>query len=214
MIKILITEDIQRLALVLQAKVNLMEGVEVKEMFPNGELLIKYLRRNSNVDVILMDINMPVMDGITATKYISEKWPHIKILMSTVFDDDDHLFKAILAGAKGYLLKDETAEKIEASIREVLSGGAPMSPSIALKAISLIRFQPSESHANEDFGLSKREIEVLEHLSTGLIYDEIASNLNVSTGTIRKHVENIYRKLQVHSKVEAVQKANKFRLFK
>lgn len=212
MIKLLIAEDIQRLAIALKAKVELMPDVDVKEMFSNGKLLIKYLQRNSHVDVVLMDINMPVMDGIEATTYISEKWPHIKVIMSTVFDDDDHLFKAILAGAKGYLLKDETAEKIESSIREVLDGGAPMSPSIALKAISLIKFQPIANNT-EDFGLSKREIEVLEHLSTGLTYDEIAGNLTVSTGTIRKHVENIYRKLHVHSKVEAVQKASKFRLF-
>lgn len=212
MIKILVAEDIQRLAQALKVKVELMDGVEIKDMFPNGNLLVKYLQRNQNVDLILMDINMPEMDGIEATRIITEKWPHIKVIMSTVFDDDDHLFKALLAGAKGYLLKDESIEKIESSIKEVMSGGASMSASIALKAISLIRFQP-EANPTKDFGLSKRELEVLEHLSSGLTYDEIASNLNVSTGTIRKHVENIYRKLDVHSKVEAVQKANKFRIF-
>lgn len=212
MVKILIAEDIKRLADALIQKLKLDDNYDVKGAFSNGKLLIQSLNKNSNIDIILMDINMPVMSGIEATEIISNKWPHIKIIMSTVFDDDEHLFQATLAGAKGYLLKDESSEKIHQSIEEVLGGGAAMSSSMALKALAMLKQQPVKS-VEPEFNLSTRESEVLQHLSTGLSYQEISNNLNVSNGTIRKHVENIYRKLQVHNKVEAVQKANKFKLF-
>ena len=212
MIRILIAEDIFRLTEALKAKLAQNDSFEVVDAFANGKLLIKYLQHHSNIDVILMDINMPEMDGIEATQVVQQKWPHIKVIMSTVFDDDTHLFNAIMAGAKGYLLKDEIAEKIHQSIFEVLEGGAPMSPSIALKALMLIKVAPAEV-PEDNFNLTPREKQILEQLSTGLSYDEISQNLSISGGTVRKHIENVYKKLQVHSKVEAVQKANKFRLF-
>ncbi|MFN8395889.1 MAG: response regulator transcription factor [Bacteroidia bacterium] len=156
-----------------------------------------------------MDILMPVMDGIEATRQVTQRWPQIKVIICSVFDDEENVFQAILAGACGYLVKEEGQQVIREAILEALDGGAPMSPAIARKALALIRNgKPRQAAAPDDMGLTKREIEILEHLSKGLSYDQIADNLIISSGTVRKHIENIYRKLQVTNKVEAVQKAS------
>jgi DNA-binding NarL/FixJ family response regulator len=157
---------------------------------------------------------MPEMDGIKATEIIKERHPQIKIIMLTVFDDEENIFRSIQAGADGYLLKEINAENIRKSILEVVNDGAPMSPSIALKALKLLRnpLQITEDTEIEKVKLTKRETDVLLQLSKGLNYNEIAENLFISSGTIRKHIENIYRKLQVHNKMEAVQKARSQKL--
>jgi CheY-like chemotaxis protein len=122
---------------------------------------------------------MPEMDGIEATRRITDRWPQIKIIMSTVFDDDQHLIKSIMAGAGGYLLKDERPERIHKAIYEVLEGGAPMSPSIAMKTLRLLKNggKFEEEQWLEHFDLTDREQEVLVHLSKGLSYEQIADNL-------------------------------------
>ena len=129
--------------------------------------------------------------------------------MLTVFDNDENIFNAIKAGADGYLLKEINPENLHKGIIETLNGGAAMNPSIALKTLKLLRnpFEIENKQEQEEIKLSEREIEVLEQLSKGLSYKLIAKNLILASGTIRKHVENIYRKLQVHNKLEAVQKA-------
>lgn len=175
----------------------------------NGAEMIEYLNSNDGVQVILMDIEMPVMDGIKATEKISKKFPQIKIIMLTVFDDDDKIFNAIKAGANGYLLKDESVDKIVDGINIVLDGGAPMSATIASKTLRLLRNSDLQRTKSEedDFNLSKREIEILENLKLGLDYQQTAEKLFISPFTVRKHIENIYRKLQVNNKMQAVQKA-------
>lgn len=175
----------------------------------NGDEMIEYLNSNDGVQVILMDIEMPVMDGIKATEKISKKFPEIKIIMLTVFDDDDKIFNAIKAGANGYLLKDESVDKIVDGINIVLEGGAPMSATIASKTLRLLRNSDLQRTKSEedDFNLSKREIEILENLKLGLDYQHTAEKLFISPFTVRKHIENIYRKLQVNNKMQAVQKA-------
>jgi DNA-binding NarL/FixJ family response regulator len=177
--------------------------------------LIGKLEENHNIDIVLMDIQMPVMDGIKTTEIIKNKYPQIKVIMLTVLDDDDYIFKAIKAGANGYLLKEIDAGKLYKSIEEVLEGGAPMSPSIALKTLNLLRNPQSIKHKEidtEEIKLSKRETEILEQLSKGLKYNDIADNLIISPATVRKHIENIYKKLQVHNKMEAVIKAQQHKL--
>jgi DNA-binding NarL/FixJ family response regulator len=134
--------------------------------------------------------------------------------MLTVFDDDENIFKAIKAGASGYLLKEIDAKNLHKSIFEVVNGGAPMTPSIALKTLKLLR-NPSLLESAEkidEIKLTIRETDILEHLSKGLNYNEIADNLIISPSTVRKHIENIYKKLQVHNKIEAVLKAKKHNL--
>lgn len=205
MIRIAIAEDIERLGITLKQKIELLPDFKVSFIASNGKELLHSLSKNHNLDLIFMDINMPIMDGIEATKNVSQKYPQIKVVISSVFDDEDNIFDAILAGATGYLLKDDKPADIHRAIYQALDGGVPMSAEIAQKALRLIRNgRPKEPQL--DYGLTSREIDVLEQLSTGLQYQEIANNLFISKGTVRKHIENIYRKLQVNNKVEAVQK--------
>jgi DNA-binding NarL/FixJ family response regulator len=178
----------------------------------NGEELLQNIAKKP-VDLILMDIQMPQINGIEATRLIKQNYPQLKILMLTTFDDDENIFKAIMAGANGYLLKEETSDNLRQSIFETLSGGAAMSAGVALRVLNLLR-NPLPYHQPEvkDYGLTKREIEMLTQLKNGLSYEAIATNLYISYGTVRKHIENIYRKLHVNNKVSAVDVATKNRL--
>ncbi|TBN00931.1 response regulator transcription factor [Hyunsoonleella flava] len=210
-IKTAIVDDNSFLISAVKEKLSFFEGVSVKFTAINGSELLELLNENHNLDVILMDIEMPVLNGIEATEIVKQKYPHIKIIMLTVFDNDENIFNAIKAGADGYLLKEVNPEDLHNGIVETLNGGAAMNPSIALKTLKLLRnpIQIQNEKEKEDITLTTRETEVLEQLSKGLSYNSIADNLILSTGTIRKHIENIYKKLQVHNKLEAVQKAKK-----
>ena len=170
-IKIAIAEDNYFLGKAIEEKLSFFDDIKHKFTSKNGAELIGSLEENHNLDVILMDVQMPVMDGIKTTEIVKKKYPHIKVIMLTVLDDDDYIFKAIKAGANGYLLKEIEAEKLYKSILEVLAGGAPMSPSIALKTLNLLRnpiSTESKETKTEEIKLSKRETEILEHLSKGL----------------------------------------------
>ncbi|MEE9432406.1 MAG: response regulator transcription factor [Melioribacteraceae bacterium] len=214
-IKIAIAEDNALLAQSIKEKLELFrDAIFFKFKASNGQHLIELLKNDNNVDVILMDIEMPIMDGIKATEIVKDNYPQIKIIILTVFDDEDKIFRAIQAGANGYLLKDEPPNIILEGIKDIVSGGAPMSPTIATKAIELLR-NPEKRKPNkyfENFSLSKRETEVLEQLSKGLNYKNIAVNLFISPSTVRKHIENIYKKLHVSNKMKAVLKAQKHNL--
>ena len=209
-IKIAFAEDNDFLAKSLTEKLKLFsDQFSLTYRARNGAEMIEYLNSNNVAQVILMDIEMPIMDGITATEKISKNFPDVKIIMLTVFDDDEKIFNAIKAGANGYLLKDESVDKIVEGINVVLQGGAPMSATIAAKTLQLLKrsdLQTPKSE-DEDFNLSKREIEILEKLKLGLDYHQTAEKLFISPFTVRKHIENIYRKLQVNNKMQAVQKA-------
>lgn len=186
--------------------------IEIKHTAKNGKELLKNLQKNHNIDLVLMDLQMPEMDGIAATSAVKTKYPQIKVLILTTFDDDENLFNAILAGASGYLLKEDNGTEIFQAIMDTLSGGAAMSPVIALKTLQLVCQPISKEQKVEDFGLTQREIELLTQLKNGLTNEEIASNLHISYHTVRKHIENIYRKLQVRNKLEAVKKASDNRI--
>lgn len=178
----------------------------------NGDELIATIEQHQ-VDLVLMDIQMPGMNGIEATQIIKQKHPELKVLMLTTFDDDENIFKSIMAGANGYLLKEENAENLRQSIIETLSGGAAMSAGVALRVLNLLRNPlQAQSSQTKDYGLTKREMELLMQLKNGLSYEQIATNLFISYGTVRKHIENIYRKLQVNNKISAVDIASKNRL--
>ncbi len=214
MIRIAIVDDNTFLQKTIQDKLSFFADVEVRMKAIHGQDIIEKLEKNHNLDLILMDIEMPKMNGIEATAIIKSKFPQIKIIMLTVFDNDENIFKAIKAGADGYFLKEVNPQELYNGIQETLSGGAGMTPSIALKTLKLLR-EPlvfDDSIAKEEISLTSREIEVLEQLSKGLKYNAIAENLFLSPGTIRKHVENIYTKLQVHNKLEAIQKAKNNKL--
>jgi DNA-binding NarL/FixJ family response regulator len=209
MIKIAIADDNSFLIKTIQEKLSFFDDFTIKFTAVNGEDILEKLEQNHNIDLILMDIEMPKMNGIEATYAIKQKFPQIKIIMLTVFDNDENIFKSIKAGADGYLLKEVNPKDLQQGIIDTLNGGATMTPSIALKTLKLFR-NPIDFEnvtTQEDIQLTTREIEVLEQLSKGLKYHLIAENLFLSVGTIRKHIENIYAKLQVHNKLEAIQKA-------
>ena len=212
--KIGIIDDNNFLIRSVKEKLSFFYDVQIKFTATDGQNLLQILQENYHVDVLLMDIEMPIMDGIEATFAVKQQYPHIKIIMLTVFDNDENIFNAIKAGADGYLLKEVNPQDLYNGIVETLNGGAAMNPSIALKTLKLLR---SSAKAEGDFvpeeiNLTAREIEVLEQLSKGLSYSIIAQNLFLSPYTVRKHIENIYGKLQVHSKLEAIQKAQKNKL--
>ena len=210
MIRIAFAEDNPFIEKSLIEKLSFFDELKLKYSASNGAEIVGKVTADTNIDIILMDIQMPEMNGVEATRLIKQKHPQIKIVMLTVFDDDENIFNSIQAGADGYLLKDTDPQTLFNSIKEVLDGGASMTPSIALKALNLLRNPLKESIATpEDISLTKRETEILGQISKGLNYIEIAENLIISPATVRKHIENIYKKLQVHNKVEAVQKGIK-----
>ena len=201
-----------------QLKENLSLFNEISLLFTatNGQEALKKLEQCKKLPmVILMDIEMPLMDGIEATAVIVSN-TDIKVLILTVFDTDEKIFEAIKAGASGYLLKDSKPHKILTAIEDIMQGGAPMSPHIASRTLELLR---NSSTKNEnfpkpaDYNLSDRETQLLQLLVEGNTYQQIADCMFISHGTVRKHIENIYYKLHIHSKVEAVNKANKYKWF-
>lgn len=214
MIRIVIVDDNTFLQKAIEEKLALFNDLECKYKANNGIDLLDKLEKNKNIDLILMDIEMPKMNGIEATDAVKNKYPQIKIVILTVFDNDENIFRSIKAGADGYLLKDVSPKDLYQGIVETMNGGATMTPSIALKTLKLFR-NPLELNnpvEQEEICLTAREIEVLEQLSKGLKYNAIADNLFLSSGTVRKHIENIYAKLQVHNKLEAIQKAKNNKL--
>lgn len=213
-LKIAIVDDNSFLIHAVKEKLSFFDDVDVKHTSLNGGELLTRLQENHNIDVVLMDIEMPVLNGIETAQVVKQKYPQIKIIMLTAFDNDEHIFNAIKAGADGYLLKEINPEDLYNGIVDTLNGGAAMNPSIALKTLKLLRNPMDIQNPidQEDISLSKREVEVLEQLSKGLSYTVIAKNLFLSPSTVRKHIENIYKKLQVHSKIEAVQKAKNYNI--
>jgi len=160
-------------------------------------------------DVILMDIEMPGMSGIEAVRNIKKEFPHIQLLMQTVFEDDDRVFDSICAGASGYILKNFLNTRLVDSIKELQFGGSPMSPSIARKVLTRMQQIPEHIKPEEapDYHLTKREKEVLACMVNGLSYKMIADQLNISYETVRSHIKKIYEKLHVASLTEMVAKA-------
>jgi DNA-binding NarL/FixJ family response regulator len=155
-------------------------------------------------DIILMDIDMPNVNGIEAVQIIRKFNTQCQILMITIFDDTSHVFEAIYAGANGYLLKKFISSKLIHSMEECLQGGAPMSPSIARMVIGKLQ---KNTDSKTNYSLTEREIETLRSLSQGNSYKMIASELNISIDTVRTHIKRIYEKLHVHSQTEAIVKA-------
>jgi DNA-binding NarL/FixJ family response regulator len=198
----------------LAEKMKWSDDVEVLFTAENGSDFLdqmKHLAPAERPKIVLMDVEMPVMNGIEAVCLSTQLYPEVKFLMLTVFDDDDKIFEAIKAGASGYLLKDEKITTIIECIQEVVEiGGAPMSPRIARKAFDLLRNASFEGRKQQPVSfsaqqmLSERESEVLSLLVDGYNYRTIAEKLFLSTHTVRKHIANIYEKLHVTSKAQAI----------
>ncbi len=160
---------------------------------------------SENTDILLLDINLPEMSGIEAIPILKSKYPDIKILMLTIFDDDNTIIEAILAGADGYLLKKSSPDKLLTSLKECRGGGSPMTASIAKRVLTL--FKKYIPNQQDDYSLTTRELEILNLLVEGMSNASIAKRLFISIQTVRNHIRHIYEKLQVHSKSQAVVKA-------
>ena len=206
-IRVVIFDDNTQLRETMFNLVDGSEGFTCSGAFANcNDVLAKI--EATHPHVILMDIQMPVVSGIDAVKLIKQKFPKIKILMQTIFEDDDKVFQSICNGAEGYILKNKPLEQILDSIKEIYEGGAPMSPAIALKVIRMFK-QNLSADPDDSFSLSVREKEILKCLVEGMSYKMIADNCFVTLETVGGHIKNIYKKMQVHSKSEAVAKAIK-----
>lgn len=218
MISIAIIDDRSQNRISLKEKILYSGAVEVLFTAQNGKDFLEQmskLKPAGRPQATLMDIEMPVMDGIETVRSATEIYPETKHLMLTVFDDDDKIFDAIKAGASGYLLKDEKVEKIIEALHQVVDdGGAPMSPVIARKALNMLQKAPThvadkpQTVANEGpKELSSRETEILKLLVDGLDHKDVAERLFLSPHTVRKHIANIYIKLHVTNRSQIVKMA-------
>ncbi len=200
MITVAIVEDIREIREGLRLLIDSSDGFSCTQIYPAAEEALVAIPLNPP-DVVLMDIHLPVMNGIEAVRRLKNLCPETQILMSTVYEDDNNLFESLKAGASGYLLKKTAPVKLLEAITEVYCGGSPMSGQIARKVISSFQEKPTTDE------LTPRELEVLKALSRGLRYKEIAFDMAISMETVRSHVRHIYEKLQVQSRVEALNKA-------
>jgi DNA-binding NarL/FixJ family response regulator len=209
MIKIALYDDVEGLRETLVMMLGCMDDFEVVGSFDNCATVVTDINE-LKPDVVLMDIDMPGLSGIEGVKAIRQVDSDVKILMLTVFDDNKNVFEAIRSGANGYLLKKTAPHKLIEYIKEVYGGGAPMTASIATQVLRM--FTQSANPGNSSYNLSDREKEVLQSLVDGNSYKMVASEMGISVDTVRSHIRNIYDKLHVNSKSEAVAKALKDRI--
>ena len=203
-IRIVIIEDQRRTREGLAALIGGSAGMDVVGQYRSGEEALTEIAVK-HPEVVLTDLGLPGMSGTEVVAHLRDLLPGVPILVLTVHDEDQHIFDALCAGACGYLLKDVEPARLLAAIREVNSGGAPMSPEIARRVLSM--FQKLASPKAGESGLSARELEVLNLLAEGDSYKTCADRLAVSIDTVRFHVRRIYERLHVHSRSEAVSKA-------
>lgn len=208
-ISVVITEDDRDIREGISTLIKNSDGFTLKGEFGDCQSLLNSLD-DVLPDVFLMDISMPGMNGIECVKKITEKYPDANIIMLTVYDDDERIFESLRAGASGYILKRTSLDQILEAIKDVNSGGAPMTPSIARR---VLKYFGQSTNKQNDYNLTKREAEILQQLINGFSYKKIAENLFISLDTVRSHIKSIYQKLHVKSKAEAVAKALKDRLF-
>ena len=203
-IRVCIFEDSKNFRDGLADLIRLSPQFELMGAFPDCSEMVETLS-TLRPDVVLMDIKMPGMTGIEAVQIIKAKFPTTKVVMETVYEDDERITAAICAGASGYLLKNSPPQKFIEAVEDAFHGGAPMTGSIAAKVLTL--FSTKFDTAKTDSGLSPREKEVLQKLVQGKSYKMIAADLDISYVTVRFHMKNIYEKLHVNSMTEAVAKA-------
>ena len=205
-IYISIIEDLKEVALSVQENINGESDMICEHVFFNAEDAIKFIP-NQKTDIVIVDIGLPRASGIDAILQLKILCPNIQFCMFTVYEEDDKIFRSLQAGAKGYILKSSSSEKMLLSIRELYAGGSPMSPTIARRIIDTFNntnWQISKQH----LPLTSREMDLLTLLAKGLLYKEIAERLNITTGTVKQHIHKIYEKLQVSNKTEAILKLN------
>lgn len=202
--RVLIYDDNEVLRMSMEALIAEQEDFELVALMPNAETVETDIVE-LKPDVVLMDIDMPNVNGVDAVKKIQVVNDRLPVIMLTVFDDNENIFKAICAGASGYILKRYATEEIPGAIRMVLAGGAPMTGSVARKVLTMV--PQAKTAEQETSNLSEKETVILQHLVNGFSYKMIAAELKISIDTVRFHIKKIYDKLHVHSATEAVSKA-------
>ena len=203
-ISIAIVEDLEEVRDGLKNFIGLSTDFTVVGTYKSGEEALAELP-SLRPDIIIMDINLPGMNGIECIRLVKDKSPGSQFMMFTVYENDEKVFEALKAGASGYLLKNTGLLQIVESLKELHEGGSPMSANIARKLVNLFR-EPVRENVPVEV-LSNRENEILQLLSNGLLYKEIADQLQITTGTVRQHIHKIYDKLHVQNRTEAINKA-------
>ncbi len=203
MIRVALVEDNHEISSALKYIISSAEGFSCKS-FPNAEVALTNINPH-DFDVVLMDIKLPGMSGIECTQLLTEKHPQLRIMMCTVFSDDEKIFRAIAAGASGYILKHKDPQTLIEAIKDLVTGGSPISASIAQKVLAAFKKMIPTQHLAEST-LSEREQDVLVLLASKHRYKDVAEKLNISLATVKSHVYSIYQKLHVNSKTEALKK--------
>jgi DNA-binding NarL/FixJ family response regulator len=202
-IKVALVEDVPDLRNALHLILQSDERIECVGVYQDGETALKEIPA-LQPHVVIMDIGLPGINGIECVRTLKPQYPSIEFMMCTVHDEDEVIFDALQAGANSYILKRTASDKLIEAIIELHEGGSPMSSDIARKLVR--SYQKKNNNIKEQYGITTREEEILMHLSKGLTYQEVADALFISVGTIKKHIYNIYEKLRVSSKVEAINK--------
>ena len=203
-ITLAIVEDLDEVRDGLKNFISLSSDFKILDTFKNAEDALDDLPR-LRPDIVIMDINLPGMNGIECIRQVKDKCPNTQFMMFTVYENDEKVFEALKAGASGYLLKNTGLVQLVASLKELYTGGSPMSANIARKLVTVFRNKEKKEEPVEV--LSNRENEILQLLSKGLLYKEIADQLGISVSTVRQHIHHIYEKLHVQNRTEAINKA-------
>jgi DNA-binding NarL/FixJ family response regulator len=203
-IHVAIVEDTDDIREALRVLINGSAGFECVHVFPSAEEALEKMP-DQGIDVVLMDIGLPGMNGIECMKALIPRMTGTQFMISTVYDDDDYIFNALRMGATGYMLKRTSPAQILEAIRDLHSGGSPMSSEIARRVVASM--QKSSKPTGAADCLTERELEILDFLAKGYLYKEIATELFISKETVKKHIHNIYDKLQVQTRTEAINKA-------
>lgn len=208
-----LVEDNRIFATGVQRAIGRMEGMRCGGNFRSVEEALQSMEEGNTPDVILLDVQLPGMDGITALSHLKGKAPLAHCVILTVFDDADKIFRAVCAGASGYILKSSTSEQIGEAIQQVMDGGAPMTPEVARKVLDAFARAGAQSRqgANE-YDLTNRQRDILRLMADGLVKKEIADALNISVHTVSTHMQRVYDKLHVTTNTGAVAKALRERL--
>ena len=203
-ITIAIIEDNREVAEELKDSFNIQENMVCNQIYYSAEDALIFLPKFP-VDVVIVDIGLPVINGIEAIEQLKSAMSSTEFCMFTVFENDDKIFKSIKAGARGYILKNSTTRKVIESIEELYNGGSPMSPNIARKVIEAFAIS-QQMDTKSILSLTKRENEILVELSKGLLYKEVALKLGITIGTVKQYIHTIYEKLEVNNRTEALNK--------
>lgn len=209
-IRVMIFEDNKHLRDSLYFLVNTSAGFECIAAFPDTRQALQHVK-HYKPDIIVSDIEMPVMNGIDTTRLIKSEYPDMKILILTVFDDKERIFQALCAGGNGYLLKNSTPQQILQALNDTYKGGSPLSPSVAKLVVQFFQLNMPEA-APDDYNLTPKEKELLECLANGKSYKMIADKMSISIETVKTHIKSVYRKLHVNSSHEAVAKVIRQRI--